>query len=216
MEWNSDAPLKLLAQMPLKFTKENLESIQTVIDNDKFICDSMLGRNLCGEYAPFCKLCDKSMAFQCAVAYIRMRQAEGAKLEIAIADDGAENKEQNFEQTEIAQTQIDTSALCEQTEITEISEVEELSAENTNEQTQIAEIVTENVEENESQPDLSLPDKEEKSETEILEGFDNGDTPIDGQTEVGAVEEQLSITEDDIQIQSEKKGIRIAIAKRKK
>lgn len=87
MDWNSNAPLKLLENMPSRLTKANLEKIQAVIDNDKLICSTMLGRDLCNEYAPFCVLCDKSMSTPCAVAYIRMKQAEGIKLEIAVSDE---------------------------------------------------------------------------------------------------------------------------------
>lgn len=86
MNWNSNAPMELLSHMPPKLSKANLETIQAVIDNDKYICSTMLKRDLCGEYAPFCALCDKSMDTPCAVAYIRMKQAEGIKLEIAITD----------------------------------------------------------------------------------------------------------------------------------
>lgn len=103
MSWNSNAPMELLSHMPPKLSKANLETIQKVIDNDKFICSSMLARDLCGEYAPFCALCDKSMATPCAVAYIRMKQAEGIKLEIAVADDDLsahDNTEKNQAETE--------------------------------------------------------------------------------------------------------------------
>lgn len=87
MEWNSNAPMELLAQMPARLSKSNLEAIQAVIDNDKHICGTIIGRDLCGNYAPFCSLCDKSINLPCAVAYIRMRQAEGIQLEIAPASD---------------------------------------------------------------------------------------------------------------------------------
>ncbi len=97
MSWNSNAPMELLSHMPPKLSKANLETIQKVIDNDKFICSSMLARDLCGEYAPFCALCDKSMATPCAVAYIRMKQAEGIKLEIAVADDDLSAHDNNTE-----------------------------------------------------------------------------------------------------------------------
>lgn len=100
MSWNSNAPMELLSHMPPKLSKANLETIQKVIDNDKFICSSMLARDLCGEYAPFCALCDKSMATPCAVAYIRMKQAEGIKLEIAVADDDLSAHDNNTEKNQ--------------------------------------------------------------------------------------------------------------------
>lgn len=91
MDWDSNIPLKLLSRMPARLTKANLEAIQKVIDNDKYICSTLLNRDLCREYAPFCALCDKSMRNPCAVAYIRMRQAEDIQYEIAIAE-GAEDE----------------------------------------------------------------------------------------------------------------------------
>lgn len=102
MEWNSRAPMELLSHMPQKLTRDNLEKIQSVIDNDKYICSTVLSRDLCGEYAPFCSLCDRSMSTPCAVAYLRMMQAEGIKLEIAISDSEAEQPDNNEEQNNSA------------------------------------------------------------------------------------------------------------------
>lgn len=87
MKWNSNVPMKLLAHMPACLTKSNIEAIQTIIDNDKQACGTLLGSDLCGQYAPFCALCDKSMESPCAVAYIRMKLAQDVRLELAISDD---------------------------------------------------------------------------------------------------------------------------------
>lgn len=102
MSWNSNAPMELLSRMPQKLSKSNLEAMQKVIDNDKYLCSAMLERDLCGEYAPFCALCDRSMSTPCAVAYIRMRQAEGIKLEIAVSeDDSVESANSDLAEIEI-------------------------------------------------------------------------------------------------------------------
>ncbi len=93
MNWNSKAPMELLSHMPPKLSKDNLKAIQAVIDNDKLICSTMLKRDLCGSYAPFCALCDRSMSTPCAVAYLRMKQAEGIQLEIAVSDEENEAQE---------------------------------------------------------------------------------------------------------------------------
>lgn len=84
--WNSDAPMELLSDMPHQLNQANLERIQEVIDVDKYRNSFDLGRDLCGEYAPFCNgFCDKSLACPCAVAFVKMKQAEGMEVEIAAA-----------------------------------------------------------------------------------------------------------------------------------
>lgn len=96
--WNSEAPLKLLMSLPAQLNIENLKKIQKVIDEDKFINSRKLCRDLCGEYAPFCDGCDKGIVkYPCAVAYVKMKQAEGLEIEIAATDDelvnGADEEE---------------------------------------------------------------------------------------------------------------------------
>ncbi len=81
--WNSEALLKLLDQMPARLNEANLDRIQQTIDIDKYINSAEQGRDLCGDYAPFCALCDKTVTCPCAVAYVKMRQQEGAFIEIA-------------------------------------------------------------------------------------------------------------------------------------
>ncbi|MCD8286048.1 MAG: hypothetical protein LUD50_02325 [Clostridia bacterium] len=103
MVWNSEAPMKLLEGMPDKLNEANLARLQSVIDIDKYANSSELGRDLCGEYAPFCFLCDKSLHCPCAVAYVKMRQHEGAKIEIdPSAQDVAEKPEEPKKYIKIA------------------------------------------------------------------------------------------------------------------
>lgn len=80
--WNSQEPLKLLLSMPTQLTKENVENLQSVIDVDKIINSQKYKRDLCGEYAPFCDYCDKSVRFPCAHAYVKMKKAEGLDVEV--------------------------------------------------------------------------------------------------------------------------------------
>ncbi len=84
--WNSQAPLELLKEMPAQLNRANLERIQQMIDVDKYRNSFELHKDLCGEYAPFCNVCDKDVVCPCAVAYVKMLQAEGLNIEIAIAD----------------------------------------------------------------------------------------------------------------------------------
>ena len=81
--WNSEAPLKLLQTMPSELDIQNLRNIQQTIDVDKDENSHRLRRDLCGEYAPFCQMCDKWVKYPCAVAYVKMKQAEGMHVEIA-------------------------------------------------------------------------------------------------------------------------------------
>lgn len=81
--WNSQEPLKLLLSMPNTLNKENLEKLQGIIDVDKIINSQLLNRDLCGEYAPFCGLCDKSLQYPCAHAYVKMKQSEGLDVEVS-------------------------------------------------------------------------------------------------------------------------------------
>ncbi|MDE7167693.1 MAG: hypothetical protein K2O28_02450 [Clostridia bacterium] len=80
--WNSQEPLKLLLSMPTQLTRENVENLQAVIDVDKIINSQKYKRDLCGEYAPFCDYCDKSVRFPCAHAYVKMKKAEGLDVEV--------------------------------------------------------------------------------------------------------------------------------------
>ena len=75
--WNENAPLELLKDLPAVLNEANLARLQQVIDYDKFINSAECGCDLCGSYAPFCEGCDKCVQYPCAVAYVKMKQAEG-------------------------------------------------------------------------------------------------------------------------------------------
>lgn len=79
--WNSEAPLKLLKYMPDRLARVHLKDIQAVIEEDRII-QSKNDNEYCDDYAPICNYCDKSSQYPCAVAYIRMKQAEGMPVEI--------------------------------------------------------------------------------------------------------------------------------------
>lgn len=80
--WNENAPLALLKELPAELNQANLARIQQVIDYDKFINSSECGYDLCGSYAPFCQGCDKEVQHPCAVAYVKMMQAQGMEVSI--------------------------------------------------------------------------------------------------------------------------------------
>lgn len=80
--WNENAPMELLKGMPEVINEANLARIQSTIDIDKIINSTDYGYDLCGTYAPFCKNCDKEGQYPCAMAYIRMKQAEGMNVKL--------------------------------------------------------------------------------------------------------------------------------------
>ncbi|MBE7088211.1 MAG: hypothetical protein E7370_01620 [Clostridiales bacterium] len=80
--WNENLPLELLKDMPTELNEENTAKIQRVIDVDKYKNSEWKGYDLCGEYAPFCKGCDKWIPYPCAYSYIKMKQAEGMEVKI--------------------------------------------------------------------------------------------------------------------------------------
>ncbi len=80
--WDNNTPLQLIKTMPKKLNQDNLAKIQLVIDVDKYKNSLVSGFDLCGIYAPFCRGCDKTSIYPCAIAYIRMLQSEGMKIQI--------------------------------------------------------------------------------------------------------------------------------------
>ena len=92
VNWDENAPLKLLKSMPAVLNKKNVEEIQRIIDVDKFRNSKLFDCDLCGIYAPFCVECNRSLYCPCAQAYVRMKQAEGMQIEIAIAEDELEEE----------------------------------------------------------------------------------------------------------------------------
>lgn len=103
--WNSEAPLKLLQSMPTQLTIENLKVIQQTIDLDKYLNSQALKRDLCGQYAPFCKNCDKGiLKYPCAVAYVLMMQAQGSDVEIAATEEELNIEPEKAEEPKIIET----------------------------------------------------------------------------------------------------------------
>ena len=114
--WNSQEPLKLLLSMPAQLTRENIENLQAVIDVDKIINSQKFKRDLCGEYAPFCDYCDKSVRFPFAHAYVKMKQSEGLDVEVP---------EEVYNSLKIEQEAVEEVAPAEETETEEVNEEEE-------------------------------------------------------------------------------------------
>lgn len=109
MEWNNNMPLKLLEDVPASFVSSDLKRIQAIIDKDKYACSTMLGRDLCGQYAPFCDLCDRSMPNPCAVAFVRMRQSEDTRSEVALTAHDEVNEEKPSERADDAEQHQESS-----------------------------------------------------------------------------------------------------------
>lgn len=78
--WDENKVLELLKDMPQILTDENLCEIQKIIDDDRYWNKRNFKKDLCDNYAPFCKYCDKTVLTPCAVAYIRMRINGGSPL----------------------------------------------------------------------------------------------------------------------------------------
>lgn len=87
MKWNSQGLLEMLGHMPARLTKQNLKQLQAAIDKDLSSLGIKNRADGCGVYAPFCNNCDRTGEFPCAEAYVQMKRAEGALLEIAATDD---------------------------------------------------------------------------------------------------------------------------------
>ena len=121
--WNENTPLELLKELPAVVNEANLARLQEVIDYDKFINSTELGYDLCGQYAPFCEGCDKSLPYPCAVSYIKMKQAEG--MDVKIQSEVEEALSENCEEEIPAEEQP-----CEEcTEQQPEEQVEEQAAE---------------------------------------------------------------------------------------
>jgi len=102
--WDNNAPLQLLKTMPSRLNQENLEKIQLLIDADKYKNSIISGFDLCGIFAPFCRGCDKTSIYPCAVSYIRMLQAQGMNIEIDASPMGMYEPQRYTPNIEIPQT----------------------------------------------------------------------------------------------------------------
>lgn len=63
--------------------------IQTIVDVDKILVSETAGYDVCGRYAPFCAVCDKSIYNPCASAYIKYK-ALGAGIELPEIEENTE------------------------------------------------------------------------------------------------------------------------------
>lgn len=64
--------------------------IQAVTDVDKYLASEDFGMDLCGRYAPFCAVCDKSQPFPCGQAYLRLKAVEGFSTKALTAQAGGQ------------------------------------------------------------------------------------------------------------------------------
>ncbi len=127
--WNENAPLELLKELPAVLNEANLARLQQVIDYDKFINSSECGYDLCGQYAPFCEGCDKTVQYPCAVSYVKMKQAEGMDIKIQseveeVLSDAAEESCECSEQPCEAQEEIPSAEAAEEAPVEEAPEEE--------------------------------------------------------------------------------------------
>lgn len=64
--------------------------IQAVTDVDKYFASQDFGMDLCGRYAPFCAICDKTQPFPCGQAYLRLKAVEGFSTKALTAQEGGQ------------------------------------------------------------------------------------------------------------------------------
>ena len=62
--WDENRPMKLIGAL-----RYDSVAMQHIIDTDKYIEGDKLGTDLCGSYAPFCRVCNKADSTPCATAY---------------------------------------------------------------------------------------------------------------------------------------------------
>ena len=79
--------------------------IQAVADVDKYLASEGFGLDLCGRYAPFCAVCDKSQPFPCGTAYLKMKNAENFATKALVTQAGGELMA-NVPQLDDALTQV--------------------------------------------------------------------------------------------------------------
>ena len=64
--------------------------VQAVTDVDKYLASEGFGIDLCGRYAPFCAVCDKSEPFPCGQAYLRLKAVENFSTKALAAQEGGQ------------------------------------------------------------------------------------------------------------------------------
>lgn len=67
---------------------DDARTVQSVVDVDKYLASKGFGVDLCGRYAPFCAVCDKSQPFPCGEAYLRLKTAENFSTKALVAQEG--------------------------------------------------------------------------------------------------------------------------------
>lgn len=119
--WNENACLELLKSMPEQLSGEDLARLQEALDADKYVSSVVNGRDMCGEFAPFCKGCTKEGLTPCAVAYINMKNGEGGNYTIASEKDKPEDNSLSGQETdgdgeETVGTSAEDAAMAELTQ----------------------------------------------------------------------------------------------------
>lgn len=112
--WDENKVLDLLKDMPRVLSDENLCEIQKLIDDNKYWNSQTFQRDLCGIYAPFCRICDKTVLTPCAVAYVRMKIAEGMQVQMETVSSEIEHPEALFEPVEEEPAQIAEEEVVEE------------------------------------------------------------------------------------------------------
>ena len=64
--------------------------VQAVTDVDKYLASEGFGLDLCGRYAPFCAVCDKSQPMPCGQAYLRLKAVENFSTKALAAQEGGQ------------------------------------------------------------------------------------------------------------------------------
>lgn len=122
--WDENKVLDLLKEMPQVLSEENLCEIQKLIDDNKYWNSRELKMDLCGIYAPFCKICDKTVLTPCAVAYVRMKIAEGMELKMESISSEIEHTEELVVQPVVKEEPV-LPPMVEEVIEEEIEEVDE-------------------------------------------------------------------------------------------
>lgn len=128
--WNENACLELLKSMPEQLSGEDLARLQEALDADKYVSSVVNGRDMCGEFAPFCKGCTKEGLTPCAVAYINMKNGEGGNYTIASEKDKPEDNSLSSQETdgdgeETVGTSAGDAAMAELTQSQDVLRLDE-------------------------------------------------------------------------------------------
>ena len=227
--WDSNSLLQLLKSMPNQLSKENLEKIQMLIDADKYKCSLLSGFNLCdmNMYAPFCKDCTKSSIYPCAVSYINMMKAGGMDVQIGASPvavtEQTEQVEELYEETavsampensevcaeETAEKAVEEESSCDET-FEEDSVTEEISSEETIEEVPVEEHIVEETPSEEIVEDDHTEETPVKEEQVVEE-----EQPVEQGESISEQNEGVVKNESELVKATEKRKIRIAVARKR-